>query len=158
MKFVLWLQKKCDKKFFAPLCCSCFWIRDPGWVKIRIRDKHPGSATLRHIIGILSLQGMSYDERHHQPLGGEKPCRSCTDFKSWMRSGPAAGARKEETSPPSDSGESGTAQQPQLEEKPVDQAVLDHKAGVCPPDRSGLGSATWTFLHSVAAYFPAKPR
>jgi hypothetical protein len=24
-----------------------FWIRDPGWVKIRIRDdKHPGSATL----------------------------------------------------------------------------------------------------------------
>jgi hypothetical protein len=24
-------------------------IRDPGWVKIRIRDKHPGSATLRNI-------------------------------------------------------------------------------------------------------------
>jgi hypothetical protein len=23
-------------------------IRDPGWVKIRIRDKHPGSATLRN--------------------------------------------------------------------------------------------------------------
>jgi hypothetical protein len=22
-------------------------IRDPGWVKIRIRDKHPGSATLQ---------------------------------------------------------------------------------------------------------------
>ncbi len=42
--------------FFKPLFCSCFWIRDPGWVKIRIRDpgwvkirirdKHPGSATL----------------------------------------------------------------------------------------------------------------
>jgi hypothetical protein len=26
------------------LCCFC--IRDPGWVKIRIRDKHPGSAEL----------------------------------------------------------------------------------------------------------------
>ncbi len=76
-----------------------------------------------------------------------------------MRSGPAAGARKEESSRPSANGESGTAQPPQQEEKkPVDQAVLDHKAGVCPPDRSGLGSATWTFLHSVAAYFPAKPR
>jgi hypothetical protein len=24
-------------------------IRDPGWVKIRIRDKHPGSATTRYI-------------------------------------------------------------------------------------------------------------
>jgi hypothetical protein len=23
-----------------------FWIRDPGWEKIRILDKHPGSATL----------------------------------------------------------------------------------------------------------------
>jgi hypothetical protein len=22
------------------------WIRDPGWIKIRIRDKHPESATL----------------------------------------------------------------------------------------------------------------
>jgi hypothetical protein len=26
------------------LCC--FWIRDPGWVKIRIRDVYPGSAEL----------------------------------------------------------------------------------------------------------------
>jgi hypothetical protein len=34
------------KKFFTPLFSTCFWIRDPGWVKIRIRDKHPGSATL----------------------------------------------------------------------------------------------------------------
>ncbi len=27
-------------------------IRDPGWIKIRIREKHPGSATLK-IFGIL---------------------------------------------------------------------------------------------------------
>jgi hypothetical protein len=39
--------------FFTSLFSTCFWIRDPrsgirdpGWVKIRIRDKHPGSATL----------------------------------------------------------------------------------------------------------------
>jgi hypothetical protein len=34
-----------DNQFFCTnvfLCC--FWVRDPGWVKIRIRD--PGSATL----------------------------------------------------------------------------------------------------------------
>jgi hypothetical protein len=24
--------------FFTPLFSCCFWIRDPGWVKIRIRD------------------------------------------------------------------------------------------------------------------------
>jgi hypothetical protein len=46
-------QKVSNSKFFTPLCCCCFWFRDPrsgfrdpGWVKIRIRDKHPGSATL----------------------------------------------------------------------------------------------------------------
>jgi hypothetical protein len=32
--------------FFTPFFSCCIWIRDPGWVKIRIQDKHPGSATL----------------------------------------------------------------------------------------------------------------
>jgi hypothetical protein len=32
--------------FFPPLFYCFFWIRYLGWVKIRIRDKHPGSATL----------------------------------------------------------------------------------------------------------------
>ena len=36
--------------FFTPLeiLDLGYDIRDPGWVKIRIRDKHPGSATLTH--------------------------------------------------------------------------------------------------------------
>ncbi len=36
-------QIKKKKKFYLPMF---FGIRDPGWEKIRIRDKHPGSATL----------------------------------------------------------------------------------------------------------------
>jgi hypothetical protein len=37
--------------FFHPSLLLLFFdlgseIRDPGWVKIRIRDKHPGSAKL----------------------------------------------------------------------------------------------------------------
>ncbi len=35
--------------FLDPVCA----IRDPGWVKIRIRDKHPGSATLLLIMHVL---------------------------------------------------------------------------------------------------------
>jgi hypothetical protein len=41
-------KKRYDNKFFfTPVYHCCFWIRDPGWVKIRIRDKNPGSATLQ---------------------------------------------------------------------------------------------------------------
>jgi hypothetical protein len=41
-------MKRYDNNFFfTPLFYCCFWIRDPGWVKIRIWDKHPGSATLQ---------------------------------------------------------------------------------------------------------------
>ncbi len=49
-----------NKFFFSPLFCCCFCvldprsrIRDPGWVKIRIRDKHPGSTTLYPIWHII---------------------------------------------------------------------------------------------------------
>jgi hypothetical protein len=33
-------------KYSPPPLLVLFWIRDPGWIKIRIRDKCPGSATL----------------------------------------------------------------------------------------------------------------
>jgi len=41
--------------FISPLSFVAVFgsgIRDPGWVKIRIRDKHPGSATLGYRIRI----------------------------------------------------------------------------------------------------------
>jgi hypothetical protein len=38
-------QIKINKKITSP-CFLGSGIRDPGWGKIRIRDKHPGSATL----------------------------------------------------------------------------------------------------------------
>jgi FAD-linked sulfhydryl oxidase len=115
---------------------------------------------------------MVFDGKHLP--GAEKPCRSCTDFREWLKYGPTKEARKEPPTGEARGSEGGSAgsgaahqdtppvQSPPVpagpEQERVDQAVLDQKAGVCPPDRTGLGSATWTFLHSVAAYFPAKPR
>jgi hypothetical protein len=46
MKFVATKKVMTKNFFFTPLFCAVFGIKDPGWVKIRIRDKHPGSATL----------------------------------------------------------------------------------------------------------------
>ncbi len=37
MQFVT-TQKYDNNFFFTFLFCYCFWIRDLGWVKIRIRD------------------------------------------------------------------------------------------------------------------------
>ncbi len=44
VKFVATKKGK-TTNFFAFLFCCCCWIRDPGWIKIRIREKHPRSAT-----------------------------------------------------------------------------------------------------------------
>jgi hypothetical protein len=48
VKFIA--TKKCmTTNFFPPLSFIAVFgseIRDPGWAKIRIREKHPGSATL----------------------------------------------------------------------------------------------------------------
>jgi hypothetical protein len=42
------------KKFPSPILVLLldpgFGILDPGWIKIRTRDKHPGSATLQFIM------------------------------------------------------------------------------------------------------------
>ncbi len=59
VKFVA-ISKGMTTNFFSPLSFhavlvfldpgSEIRIPDPGWVKIRIRDKHPGSATLEKTI------------------------------------------------------------------------------------------------------------
>jgi hypothetical protein len=43
-------KKGMTSNFFSPLSFFAVFgseIRDPGWIKIRIRNKHPGSTTLR---------------------------------------------------------------------------------------------------------------
>ncbi len=83
MKFVA-IKKGMTTNFFSPLSFVTVFgseIRDPGWVKIRIRDKHPGSATLGSTIFKIFLLGGGRDEAraeavllraHHQSAVRER--------------------------------------------------------------------------------------
>ncbi len=64
--------------FYHLLFCCCFWIRDPrsgtpdpGWVKIRIGDKHPGSAAL--LLGPVILWCWPAWQRWSPPCGPATP-------------------------------------------------------------------------------------
>jgi len=88
-----------------------------------------------------NMSGHSEEEEHY---GGfpKKPCRACSDFKSWMKT-QGGGQKKKE----------GAAASPEEVASPPFAAPPSQ----CPADREELGRSTWTLLHTTAAYYPQKP-
>ena len=97
-----------------------------------------------------------------------KPCKICTAFRHWKppkakqstsanaNANPnSASSSQQKTAAMMAAFASGTGfAQSQLQAQEPEDPV---RPANCPPDVEDLGRATWTFLHTTAAYYPEKP-
>jgi len=95
-----------------------------------------------------------------------KPCRTCTDIKSWRKIGKAPkGQKKEDSNKTASGSEAGSSSGSKAAvgagavaaaAAASTPATFDYEKE-CPADKEILGRATWTFLHTMVAYYPDRP-
>ncbi|KAH9975684.1 ERV/ALR sulfhydryl oxidase domain-containing protein, partial [Lactifluus volemus] len=93
-----------------------------------------------------------------------KPCKICTSFRNWKPPTSTTTMSKTTTTSTKKSSKAGDAANAIASATASAAMVVaggaseeDTRPAHCPPDVDSLGRATWTFLHTTAAYYPERP-
>jgi mitochondrial FAD-linked sulfhydryl oxidase len=86
-----------------------------------------------------------------------KPCKVCTAFRYWKPPQKTATSSSDGTKPASSAGSMAAMMSAMAVGSSSAAPAVPTRPANCPADSEELGRATWTFLHTTAAYYPEKP-